>query len=238
MSTPCFDFATLDGIAFAADRGKLGSRTLPTVVATTLGPLVELLELSWSGLLPRPEKTEWLNLDGLSIFHRALTSGRSHWISSDGRRMGYLRMAAQAGDETAWIFAAQQAAAMAGFPTRIAQQLAAAIGEFHSNVYEHSGAPHTGLMAFRAGVTNFEFVVADRGIGVLSSLKSCAEFDRLNDHGEALKLALREGVSRHGSNIGHGFGFRPIFVGLANIRGYLRFVPATTRSSLTELNHP
>jgi hypothetical protein len=30
-------------------------------------------------------------------------------------------------------------------------------------------------------------------------------------------------VSRYGRDIGHGFGFRPIFRGLANMKGVLRF---------------
>jgi anti-sigma regulatory factor (Ser/Thr protein kinase) len=218
-----FDFETLDGLAFAAERGRLNGRTPALISARDLGPVIELSELASTGLLPRPEQAKWLNLDGLSILNRVLSSGRSQWISPDGRRIGVLRMAAQPRDETAWIFAAQKAAAMAGFPRIIAQQLAAAIGELHSNVYEHSRAPQSGLMAFRAGTSNFEFVVTDRGIGVLESLRTCPEYAHLRDHGEALKLALNEGVSRFGPNTGHGFGFRPIFVGLANIKGYLRF---------------
>jgi len=65
---------------------------------------------------------------------------------------------------------------MAGFPARIAQQLAAAIGELHSNIYDHSGAPGTGLLVFRAGLNNFEFVVADHGAGILETLRGCSEY--------------------------------------------------------------
>jgi hypothetical protein len=42
-------------------------------------------------------------------------------------------------------------------------------------------------------------------------------------HGEALQLMLTEGVSRHGAASGRGMGFRPLFIGLANLNGRLRF---------------
>jgi hypothetical protein len=221
------DFATLDGLAFAAERGRFNGRTLPRMAAQKLGPIVELAQLAVTGLLPPPERAEWLTLDGLAVLYRSLLTGHSQWVCSDGRRIGFLRTGAQPPkDQTGWIsfcLAAQQAALMAGFSTRTARQLVAAIRELHSNVYEHSCSPETGLIAFRAGTTSFEFVVADRGVGVLETLRTCPEFGGISDHGEALKLALTEGVSRFGSKPGRGYGFRPIFVGLANIRGYLRF---------------
>jgi len=99
----------------------------------------------------------------------------------------------------------------------------AAVGELYSNVYEHSGAAATGLVAFRALPHRFEFVVSDRGIGVLDSLRSCADYEALSDCGEALRLTLTDGVSRHGADAGRGRGFRPLFVGLANLDGALRF---------------
>ena len=74
---------------------------------------------------------------------------------------------------------------MAGFPRKIAAQLAAAIGELYSNIYEHCGAPGTGLIAFRAQSNRFEFAVADRGIGVLESLRTCGDYTALSDPGEA-----------------------------------------------------
>jgi anti-sigma regulatory factor (Ser/Thr protein kinase) len=222
-----FEFTTLDGLAFAAERGRVDGQAFPRMAAQKLGPVIELMQLAATGLLPPPEKAEWLALDGLAVLYRALLTGRKHWVCSDGRRIGFLRTGAHPPkDETRWVsfcLAVQQAASMAGFSTRIAQQLVAAIGELHSNVYEHSRFPETGLIAFRAGMNSFEFVVADHGIGVLESLRTCSEFKGISDHGDALKLALTEGVSRFGSKTGRGYGFRPIFIGLANIKGYLRF---------------
>jgi hypothetical protein len=45
----------------------------------------------------------------------------------------------------------------------------------------------------------------------------------LVDHGDALKLALQDGVTRFGSSEDRGHGFRPLFTGLANLNGALRF---------------
>lgn len=88
---------------------------------------------------------------------------------------------------------------------------------------EHSGATATGLVAFRAVPDRFEFVVSDRGMGVLESLRSRADYAGLTDHGEALRFTLTDGVLRHGANAGRGHGFRPLFTGLANLNGALRF---------------
>lgn len=38
-----------------------------------------------------------------------------------------------------------------------------------------------------------------------------------------LELALTEGISRYGSGSGRGYGFQPLFIGLANLNGSLRF---------------
>lgn len=220
------DFAALDELALAAERGRLSGRA-PDLIAGDLGPIVELTQLAGMGLLPAPARADWLRLDGLGLLCRTIASGRSQWVCPDGRRIGFLRTGSKdPADEAVWVgfgLTAQQAAAAVGFPSRIAAQLAAALGELYSNVYEHSGAPATGLVAFRAAPSRFEFVVADRGMGVLESLRSCAEYAGLSDHGEALGLTLTDGISRHGVGTGRGNGFRPLFIGLANLSGSLRF---------------
>lgn len=221
------DFAALDGIAFAAERGRLHGRELPRLKAGDIGPVIELFQLAASGLVPTPRRAAWLFLDGLDAFERALDDGRSRWVCPEGRRIGFLRtQRSPPQDETLWTgfgLAAQQAATVAGFPRKIAAQLAAALGEIYSNIYEHSGAPGTGLIAFRAEPDRFEFAVADRGIGVLESLRTCGEYTALSDYDEALRLALTDGVSRYGRGTDRGHGFRPLFVGLANLNGALRF---------------
>jgi hypothetical protein len=52
----------------------------------------------------------------------------------------------------------------------------AQMARMQSVIYEHSQAPQTGIVAFRARSGTFEFVVCDSGIGVLQSLTSCPEF--------------------------------------------------------------
>lgn len=75
---------------------------------------------------------------------------------------------------------------------------------------------------FAAAPGVFEFVVGDHGVGVVDTLRTNPRFANLNDAGTALELALSEGVSRH-TEVGRGLGFRPLFVGLANISHAMRF---------------
>jgi hypothetical protein len=129
-------------------------------------------------------------------------------------------------NETSWVefgVAAQYSAIRAGFSRDVAAQLVGALGEMQSNIYEHSQASDTGIVAFRATPGVFEFVVSDSGTGVLKSLKSCPAYVDLTSYGQALKLALTDGVSRHGPQSGRGLGFRPLFRGLSNLNGALRF---------------
>lgn len=219
------DFVTLDGLAFAAERGRLAGREVERTAARDLGPLVEMSHLSSAGLLPKPGDAPWLELDGMGDFRRALADGQMRWVCPLHRNVGFLRTAAPH-DEICWTnfgLAAQRAAAAAGFTKRVAAQLVGAMGEMYSNIYDHSEAARTGLVAFTARSGSFEFVASDRGMGVLQSLRTCLEYADLDDHGEALRLTLRDGVSRHGSGTGHGYGFRPLFIGLANLNGSLRF---------------
>jgi len=229
MTAPRFlTFSTLDDLAFAAEKGRLDR--LPSglsIVAADLGPIIEFEQLGAAGLLPAPEKAPWLALDGISSLYSALKSGRERWVCPTLRNQGFFRTGVvPLRDEVPWTgfgLAAQQAAVAAGFPNRLAAQLVGAIGEMHSNIYEHSGASETGMVAFKARPGVFEFVLADRGMGVLESLRSASEYASLTDHGEALRLTLTDGVSRYGAGSNRGRGFRPLFIGLANLSGSLRF---------------
>lgn len=220
------NFNVLDGLAFAAQKGKL-SGTMSSIPAIDLGPLVEFELLSNAGLLPQLNTCEWIKLNGLSVLYREMKGHRRQWVCSDAGRIGFLRTEQnQPSSEVISIgfrLAAQRAAIAIGFTTPIARQLAAAIGELESNIYEHSGKPFTGLLAFRAHPNHFEFIASDMGMGILESIRMSPDYSSLNDHGDALRLALTEGVSQFGTSAGRGFGFRPIFVGLANINGTLQF---------------
>jgi hypothetical protein len=225
---PPLTFATLDGLAFAATRNRLGALPAETVYAGgALGPFLEFSQLAAGGLLPRPGAASWFLPGAMQAFETALCSGRKQWICPNGAASGFFRMGAQwSEDDTPWMgfqLAAQKAAGAMGFHRRTAAQFAAALGEMFSNVHEHSGASSSGIAAFFGSGDAFEFAVADAGIGVRASLRSCSEFADLTDDGKALRLALADGVSRHGTQSGRGKGFRPIFVGLANLSGVLRF---------------
>ncbi|WP_247453638.1 hypothetical protein, partial [Bradyrhizobium sp. CW11] len=64
-------------------------------------------------------------------------------------------------------------------------------------IHEHSGAAATGILAFQARPSLFEFVAADCGAGVLATLREDEEFAELDDHGLAMHAALQENVSRY-----------------------------------------
>jgi hypothetical protein len=219
-------FCELDGLAFAAERSRFNTDGL-SLVANELGPVFELGLLAKSGLLPWPGTSTWLMLDGLRPLLDALSNRRHQWLCPNTRSTGiYRTYTTPPPGEPSWVefgVATQYAVIGAGFPRDIAAQLVGAIGEMQSNIYEHSRSSRTGIVAFKAAPGVFEFVICDRGIGVLQSLRSCPEHAQLADHGQALRLVVSAGISRHGTNTGHGFGFHPLFTGLANLNGNLRF---------------
>jgi hypothetical protein len=124
---------------------------------------------------------------------------------------------------TSWLSRAQAGAERAGFGKLIARGFIGAILELEGNVEEHSGRASTGIVGYRREEEEFEFVVADLGVGVLASLKTSIEFRTLNDAGTALRLALQDGVSRFDGDPARGFGFRQLFLTLASLEGSLRF---------------
>ncbi|SEP02213.1 hypothetical protein SAMN05444123_10737 [Rhodopseudomonas pseudopalustris] len=122
-----------------------------------------------------------------------------------------------------WASRADQAALTAGFPAQIAAEIVGALGELQDNVFRHSEAARTGLIAFAARPGTFEVVVSDSGVGVLASLRSHADYACIKDAGAALKVAVADGESRFGRDSGCGFGMGQMFRALANHDGDLRF---------------
>jgi anti-sigma regulatory factor (Ser/Thr protein kinase) len=166
-------------------------------------------------------------MDGLSPLMTALRQHHQQWLCPTTRQAGLYRTFRKPPDEDAtWVrfgLSIQNAALAAGFKRGIAAQLVGAIGELQDNVYQHSQAPQTGLVVFRARPGVLEWVVCDSGIGVFRSLTSCPDYQHLTDCGQALRLALADGESRHGRNSGRGLGYHDLFSGLANLSGSLRF---------------
>lgn len=230
MSTPPLTFAAVDGLGFAAAAGRLeAANKTERYAPASLGPLLELLHLAAGGRLPSAVARASLAENGAGLMISALQDGRECWINPRNRRIGFVRAIRRGHDDqdcvlTSFLMDAQRAAReVAGLPGTTPGQLVAAMQELESNIHEHSDAADTGLLAFRATQGAFEFVAADRGIGILKSLQRCPALAALQDHGNAIQAALSDGTSRFGADSRRGHGFRPIFLGLANLRGSLRF---------------
>jgi hypothetical protein len=129
-------------------------------------------------------------------------------------------------DDNRWIAFCKRlenAASKAGLERQFAKALTGTVEEMASNILEHSYYPSTGLVGYRWSTSEFEYVVADSGIGVLGSLRKNSHYSYLSNHLDALQTALQEGESRHGHNVGRGFGFRDLIKNIANRNSFLRF---------------
>ena len=221
-------FEDVDGLGFAAARGRLDGGTLASFEARQLGPLFEVAHQAAGGVLPEPGKNGTA-VGALERLVSALGKEDEYWSGPDLlEEVGLVRTAAESEAYenrfmTLLVRARAAGQRVAGLSKPVSGQLVAAMRELEANVQEHAEAPDTGVVAFRVEAGTFEFVIADRGIGVLESLRSSGDYAELRDEGAALRAALTEGVSRHGRDVGRGFGFRPMFQGLVDLYGELRF---------------
>ena len=216
-------FSAVDGLGFAAANGSLhAAYTSAPYAPQSLGPLLELLCLAAEGKLPPPPGGAWTLQNGAARMIDAMKDGRESWLDADNHRIGFVRaMRAEPNRDavlTKLLMEAKKAATeIARLPGTAPGELVAAMVELHDNIHEHSDAPGTGILAFRATPGVFEFVAADRGIGVLKSLRRSRRFATLPDHGKALETAVADGSSRFENDVKRGHGFRPIFLGLMNL---------------------
>lgn len=227
------DFAAVDDLGFAGMKGRLDR--LPANLCFTghlLGPLMELRQLQSSGTLPISNPS-WLDAGAMRNFCAALDTYQRQWFSPTDQAMGFLKL----DDElrplewTDFAMRMKRAGIAAGLSSDWAGQMTAALREMESNICEHSGASASGLLAYRTALGRLEFVATDLGLGVLATLREAPDYHHLEDHGEALRLTLTDGASRLGVGHGRGYGFRPLFTGLANRNASLRFRSGT--ASLT-----
>lgn len=175
------------------------------------------------GLLRTPIGSSWLDP---RYFRRFLTHRETAWFFEEPHAIGFIPVPTMVSSPLVWtdtVNRLKRLSIKAGFSGDHSGKFAAAIGELWGNVVDHSQRSDTGYVAFSLEPGRFEFVVADHGVGVVASLRSHPAYSQLTDHGRALELVLSEGVSRYHAEAGHGFGFRPLFVGLANIARGLRF---------------
>lgn len=222
-------FEFLDDLALAAARGRVDPAAhLKSARVKHLGPFLELLGLQRCNALP---------IDGLSTgplgqtLRQALAghhAGRGAYLTTQGERIGFVTTmrTAQAADRVEWTAFCRKAqeAAELSLPKAVALGLIGALREIEDNVYVHSERSRDGVVGFRGNAEEFEFVVADSGIGVLKSLRQSPDYQHLDDAGTAIKIALTDGQSRlRYLDPARGHGFHDLFVGLANLNGELRF---------------
>jgi hypothetical protein len=220
-------FEAVDDLVGAHARGRLKSSTDLRFTPTSIGPLLELMFEATSGRCGPLLRSPWLDQRVQADLRSALSGSQNVWIDGP-RRRGFMRtvfdpLASGQLERNGFLMAARVAAGEAGLQAEVALSLAAAIRELESNIYEHSERPESGVLAFQARPSCFEFVAADGGVGVLATLRDAPEFQNLSDHGRALHLALQENVSRHGRTPDHGNGFRDLFMGLTQLNADVRF---------------
>jgi hypothetical protein len=227
-------FDLVDDICLGVQGSTITGADLPPTQADSLGPFLELWHTQ-PNILNQDGGHFWLAADSYRELMRNMRVTDA-WFEPTSGYQGYISVDKLRRDELAWtdfVLRAKRAAISVGFSDDYGGKLTAAIGEFYSNIIDHSGRIDTGYVVYSASSGRFEFVVADAGVGVLSSLRSNPAYAHLADAGTALELALDEGVSRYYTEQGHGFGFRPLFVGLANISRYMRFRSGDHSRSLT-----
>lgn len=221
------DFDAADELLWAAQSGELAE--LGAVVVRRsgrIGPLIELIRARqrW------PAAFGSVNLE--APFARTVEAGLARGEingSARGSRAGVFPLSKLGADgerTDAWILWAAQAdhaATAVGFPDLVAAEILGALGELQDNVFRHSEAPRSGIVAFAAMPGHLEVVVSDAGIGVLASLRQHPDYAALEDAGTALKVAVADGESRFGRGSGCGFGMGQMFRALANHDGDLRF---------------
>lgn len=221
------DFDAADDLLFSAAAGDLaGLKPLRVQRSGLIGPLIELVR----GRQRYPDAFATVTLEAPFVVAIEAALERDVVSGTDkGARAGVfpLRRLGAKGERSElwqlWASRADQAALAAGFPARIASEIVGALGELQDNVFRHSKASLTGLVAYAAQQGAFEVVVSDCGVGVLASLRSHPDYQRIEDAGAALSIAVANGESRFGRDSGCGFGMGQIFRALANHDGDLRF---------------
>lgn len=218
-------FAELDGIVFAAARGRLANYVGRAFHLADIGPWLEMGRLQATGSLVDAPAALFASQRATAPLEAAL-GPQSSYTEGAPIRSSFVVRAQQAThrmeDLARLGIEAQKSANVARIPKPAVLRMTSALGEMFDNIFEHSDAALTGLTAFRSLPGSFEFIVADQGMGVLSSLRRSPRYADLADHGEALGCALQPSVTRYdGADRGHGFD--RLVEGMANMNSELRF---------------
>ena len=109
----------------------------------------------------------------------------------------------------------------AGFTPIMAKALSGALSEIIENVWEHAQATTPALLVYQCANERLTASIADLGIGVLQSLRSNPDYERLGSSLQALKNAMAVGVTRH-TVPGRGYGFDEVLRAVADNHGTVR----------------
>lgn len=235
-------FSVVDDLLAEAERGRLRSRGGFLVENSgRIGPLVELL----SAKLSHPNEFQAVSLAGsfANRLEESWACGKS-FGGNFGDVAGGFPLPSDNPVLTRdphweqWLVHAENVAKAKGVPAPLVASLIGAVGEMQDNVYEHSGAARTGLIAYAVTDRTFEFVVADRGMGVLKTLHQNPQYAHLSDAGVALTQAIRPGVSRFPAVSGRGQGFVQLCRSMVTHRVELRFRSGDHALTLCPTDNP
>lgn len=221
------DFDSSDDILQEATHARLSSYGPITLERSgRIGPIIELAFAS----LEFEEQYRLVKINGgfFSNLRSALQTGKSFGSGFNDVAGAFPLGTANpivAADAQwdQWTIHAENIAKTKGFNAQLVASLMGAMVEIQDNVYEHSGAPDSGLVAYAATNKSFEFVVADRGVGVLQTLRQNSVYSDIVDSGAALQEMIKDGVSRFASETGRGQGFSQLFRALVGHSAELRF---------------
>ena len=221
------DFAAADDLLREASQGRLAAR--PSFILEKSGRIGPLVEIALAAIL---HGDQYRGISVNSLFATGLRQslltrcpfGAAYNDCAGAFPLGLVNPVTATGTEwDQWTTHAENIARVRGLRSNLVAGLMGALIEIQDNVYEHSGAPDTGIVAYAVTPTSFEFVVADRGMGVLSSLRQNPSYAHVSDAGAALELAVTDGVSRFPAETGHGQGFNQLFRALVGHNAELRF---------------
>lgn len=122
-----------------------------------------------------------------------------------------------------WLLHVENVAKDNGVAAPLIASFIGALQEMQDNVYEHSGHAHTGLIAYAVKDRFFEFVVSDRGLGVLETLRKNPSHAHLPNAGAAMVEAIKPGISRFPSEMGRGQGYVQLYRAMVSHGAELRF---------------
>lgn len=225
--SPILTFEMLDDVLFQPV--NLQKQTFKETSAYRIGPLVELGFTNTDHLKSLSKHKSQDEVEALlqAMAQKGLAYSKGY-IATAPKFFEFFRTP-QTADEfecdewNAFARRFENAATQAGLPKIFAKELTGTFGEMASNLFEHSERITSGLVGYRWNQQEFEYIVADNGIGVLKSLQKHSDYASLADSEEALLTALTEGESRHGRAAKRGNGFNTLTLNIASRSSCLRF---------------